>query len=268
MQNSKQPYRILLSFDLEEFDIPNEYGAALAAAEQLQVTRQGMDRLLPALDQLSITGTFFTTAFYATQNKAQVKELASRHEIASHAFYHSRFSPADIKQSRDTLAEISGQAITGFRMPRLAAVDKAVIRNAGYHYDASLNPTWLPGRYNHLRQPRTLFQKDGLWIMPASVTPILRIPLFWLAFKNLPLSFIKQCSLQVLKQDKYLSLYFHPWEYADLSAYTMMPFYTRKNCGQPLLEKLVDYLTWLQSLASFTSIGNYITEQEKEFSGL
>ncbi|MEO5681117.1 MAG: polysaccharide deacetylase family protein [Chitinophagaceae bacterium] len=266
MQSSKQPYRVLLSFDLEEFDIPNEYGAALPVAEQLAVTQTGMANLLPLLTRLQIPVTFFTTAFYAQQNKTVVKELAATHEIASHTFYHSRFSDTDIATSRQVLAEISGQYISGFRMPRLAPVSKQLIADAGYLYDASLNPTWLPGRYNHLGQPRTLFRQEDLWIMPSSVTPRLRIPLFWLAFKNLPLSFIKQCSLQVLKKDGYLSLYFHPWEYAILSSYTAMPFYTRNISGNQLLDKLSNYLGWLQTLADFSTIENFIQNYEEQMS--
>lgn len=258
MQSSKQPFHILLSFDLEEFDLPNEYGATLSGEEQLSVTSNGMSRLVPVLDQLQVTATFFTTAHYALQQKDQVKALSANHEIASHCFYHSRFEEKHILQSKEVLAGISGQAVNGFRMPRLAAVDKSLIRQAGYTYDASLNPTWLPGRYNYLRQPRTLFRRDDLWVMPASVTPVLRIPLFWLAFKNLPLSFIKQCSLRVLQKDNYISLYFHPWEYADLAGYAAMPFYTRRLSGNPLLEKLTAYLQWLKSLGGFTSFSNYI----------
>jgi len=96
MQNSKQPYRVLLSFDLEEFDIPNEYGATLSTEEQLDVTRRGMNALLPVLNQLQVPVTFFTTAFYAQQNDALIKTLAATHEIASHTFYHSKFTDEDI----------------------------------------------------------------------------------------------------------------------------------------------------------------------------
>jgi len=262
MQSSKQPYRILLSFDLEEFDIPNEYGASLPVDEQLRVTQNGTARLLPVLNQLQATATFFTTAFYARQQDTEVKEIAGRHEIASHAFHHSRFSEDDILHSRQVLAKITGQNISGFRMPRLAPVSKKLIAQAGYRYDASLNPTWLPGRYNNFSQPRTLFRQDQLWIIPSSVTPLLRIPLFWLAFKNLPLSFIKQCSLRILKKDQYLSLYFHPWEFADLAGYRTMPFYTRKICGNQLLDKLTAYLQWLQTLGVFTTMESFISMHE------
>ncbi len=261
MLNSKTPYRILLSFDLEEFDVPNEYGASLPAEEQLRVTQTGNGRLLPVLTGLQIPATFFTTAFYARQTDQEVKEMSAQHEIASHAFHHSRFSEDDILHSRQVLAKIAGQPIAGFRMPRLAPVSRKLIAQAGYLYDASLNPTWLPGRYNHFSKPRTLFLSDQLWIMPASVTPRLRIPLFWLAFKNLPLSFIKQCSRRVLDKDGYISLYFHPWEFADLSAYRNMPFYTRTLHGQQLLDKLTLYLQWLQTLGQFSTMEAYINER-------
>ena len=68
--NSKDSYRVLLSFDLEEFDLPNEYGAALPMSLQLGVTAQGMEILEPALSGLSLSATFFTTAFYAQQHPA------------------------------------------------------------------------------------------------------------------------------------------------------------------------------------------------------
>ncbi|MEP6747668.1 MAG: polysaccharide deacetylase family protein [Bacteroidota bacterium] len=266
MESSKQPYHALLSFDLEEFDIPNEYGASLPIEEQLSVTQSGNARLLPLLKQLQIPATFFTTAFYARQNDAETKQVAASHEIASHAFHHSRFSEDDILHSRQILSKITGQNIAGFRMPRLAPFSKKLVLQAGYLYDASLNPTWLPGRYNNLSQPRTLFMQGRLWIMPASVTPTLRIPLFWLAFKNLPLSFIKQCSLQVLKKDHYISLYFHPWEFADISAYKTMPFYTRNVCGNQLLDKLAAYLQWLQELGVFTTIETFIKSRHQSTS--
>ena len=261
MQNTRPPYRVLLSFDLEEFDIPNEYGATLPVQEQLETTALGLARLSPLLADLQLPATFFTTAFYAQQEPAAVKALAAGNEIASHSFYHSRFTEDDILSSRQVLSQISGQSIAGFRMPRLAPVDKRLIATAGYQYDASLNPTWLPGRYNYLQEPRTLFTKNGLFILPSSVTPLLRLPLFWISFKNMPLALVKHWSLQTLKKDGYLSLYFHPWEYADLRAYTQMPFYTRHSCGLQLLEKMHIYLQWLKSIAHFGTMHNFIQEQ-------
>ena len=60
------------------------------------------------------------------------------------------------------------------------AVDNAAIARAGYRYNSSLNPAFIPGRYMHLDSPRTWFMADGVMQIPASVSPLLRVPLFWL----------------------------------------------------------------------------------------
>ena len=70
--------------------------------------------------------------------------------------------------------------------------------------------------------------------MPASVTPLLRLPLFWLSFKNLPGWLIRPASAWTLRADGYLVLYFHPWEFADLSPYPL-PRYVRRVHGVSLV---------------------------------
>lgn len=263
MLSLPQPYPILLSFDLEEFDIPNEYGGFVSESLQMDITREGMGRLLPLLQTLDASCTFFTTANYALQNQHQVKQLATEHEIASHAFYHSQFTQGDILHSKQVLESIAQSSVTGFRMPRLAEVPRDLLTNAGYAYDASLNPTLLPGRYNKLHSPRTIFREGNLSVVPASVTPNLRIPLFWLAFKNCPLSLFKRWSGQVLNRDGYISLYFHPWEYASLERFTNLPGYVRRPSGERLLEKLANYLHWLSSLGEFTTMHDFVQKRNQ-----
>ena len=146
---------ILLSFDIEEFDAPLEHGVELPFEEQMRTS-------------LDIQ--------------------KGGHEIASHGFYHSSFETADLRKSKEALEELTGQPVNGFRMARMMPVEEEEIHKAGYLYNSSLNPTCIPGRYNHLGQPRTYFMKDGVLQLPASVTPIVRFPLFWLAYHNLPAS--------------------------------------------------------------------------------
>ncbi len=164
--------KILFSIDLEEFDIPEEHGTSLPLATKLQVSLEGMQQLELLLQKHNATATLFTTAFWASQHREYVRDLAQQHEIASHTFFHDRFAPEDLKTSRDVLSRISGQAVNGLRMPLMQNIDHKAVKEAGYTYDSSLHPTWLPGRYNHLRSPRKVFHnKEGLWILPASVTP-------------------------------------------------------------------------------------------------
>jgi peptidoglycan/xylan/chitin deacetylase (PgdA/CDA1 family) len=247
---------VLLSFDVEEFDVPEEYGQSLSDEVKFAVSRQGLESLLQLLDELGIRATFFTTANFALHHTAFMQAIAQTHEIASHGFYHSSFEVADLQRSRETLESITQTAITGFRMARLQKVNDQDIARAGYAYNSSVNPTYLPGRYNNLGYPRIAHYANSLLNIPVSVTPVVRFPLFWLSFKNLPLSLYQFVSAQTLQVDHYLSLYFHPWEFVDISRF-MIPGYIKRHSGQPMLRRLKRYLTWLQTQADFVPYAEF-----------
>lgn len=243
---------ILLSFDLEEFDIPEEYGQPVEPAVQFQMACNGLESVLALLDRLGITATFFTTANFALHHPALMQRIAQTHEIASHGFYHSSFEVADLTKSRQVLQEITGQSIAGYRMARLQPVDDREIQAAGYRYNSSMNPTWIPGRYNHLQQPRRPFYRGQLLNIPVSVVPRLRLPLFWLSFKNFPLWFYQWASRLTLAIDGHLNLYFHPWEFTSLRGYHL-PAYIKRRSGQAMVDRLEAYLKWMGRSGRFAT---------------
>ncbi|NMG11227.1 polysaccharide deacetylase family protein [Brasilonema sp. UFV-L1] len=247
---------ILLSFDLEEFDIPEEYGEKVEETVQLEVSYKGLKEILPVLERLNIKATFFVTAKFAIYHKAIIQEISEKHEIASHGLCHSNFRLEDLKKSRQTLEEITGKKVLGFRMPRLQEVSDREIAKAGYQYNSSMNPTYIPGRYNNFFKPRTAYDSNNLVNIPVSVTPLIRFPLFWLSFKNFPLSFIKLGSRLTLKNDRYISLYFHPWEFTDITNFRM-PAYITKYSGKQMVERLEEYLTWLQNQGEFIDFSEF-----------
>ncbi len=242
------PYLINLTFDLEEFDIPEEYGQKVLHTDQMNVTRQGTERLVALLDKYDITATFFTTGHFARENADLVKELSTKHEIASHALYHNpfyEFKESDLQESKHILEHITGKAVTGFRMPRLKPFDMNRLREYGYKYDSSLNPTYLPRRYNLLHEDPLPNLKSGIVELPCSTTPYVRFPLFWLSFKNLPTGIYNAlCSLTLRKRGS-LMLYFHPWEFADIGDYNL-PGYVKRPNGQTLLKKMEDLIVYLK----------------------
>lgn len=251
---------VLLSFDVEEFDMPLEYMFPISAEEQMRVGKQGLDALAPVLSDPAITSTLFTTANFAMHYPAAIRQLAQQHEIASHTFYHSDFTDEHLLLSRQKLEEISGQTVTGLRMPRMRKVSMQEVKKAGYLYDSSVNPTWLPGRYNNLHLPRTLYLDEGMIRVPASVSPLLRIPLFWLSFKNLPYAVFKRLSLQTLRKDGYLCLYFHPWEFTDIADYGL-PGFTKKHHGLVLLNRLQQLIKDLKKEGDFISMRDFVKQK-------
>ena len=253
---------IFLSFDVEEFDLPLEYGNPISKQKQMKIGLQGLQAITPLLNESFIETTLFTTANFAQNFPDEIKLLSNKHEIASHSFYHSTFENIDLKLSKEKLESIINKKVVGLRMPRLKKIEMSEVKNAGYLYDSSINPTYLPGRYNNLKVSKTIYAEEGVIRVPTAVTPNFRIPLFWLSFKNLPYDLYRTMALKTLKNYGYLSLYFHPWEFTDISHYNCLPSYTRKPCGEILLNKLYKLVNDLKEVARFISIENYLIKEK------
>jgi peptidoglycan/xylan/chitin deacetylase (PgdA/CDA1 family) len=254
---------ILLSFDVEEFDLPLEYGIPISKDEQMSVGKKGLDEISKFLKETDILCTLFTTANFALHFPTQIAELSQRHEIASHTFFHSSFEKDDLLKSRLELETITSKKVYGLRMPRMKKIEGSWIKDAGYKYDSSINPTWIPGRYNNLSKPRTIYMESGVPKIPVSVSPNFRIPLFWLAFKNFPYFYFKRTALQTLKKDGYLSLYFHPWEFTDLSSYKL-PNMVKRTSGKELLDKLKQLIGSLKNEGDFITMNSFSDKKYPE----
>lgn len=252
---------ILLSFDIEEFDMPMEYGKSIPFEEQISISKAGTTAILDLLDVHQIKATFFSTVVFAKNAPDIIKRIiASGHELASHTYFHSDFKVAHLKMSKDELEQLSHSEVIGFRMPRMYPVDEMEIFKAGYLYNSSINPTFLPGRYNHLDKPRTYFMQSGVLQIPASVSPMIRFPLFWLSFHNLPLFIYIFLSNITLKHDQYLNIYFHPWEFTDLDQPKKFNFpgYVSKNTGAKMIARFDQFIVQMKQK-------NYIFGTFKEF---
>lgn len=232
---------ILLSFDIEEFDMPFEYERTISFDDQMAISIEGTEEILRILALNNIKATFFCTATFAINAPLLVRRIVDEgHELASHGYFHSSFEAADLLKSKKVLEVLAGCPVNGFRMARMMPVDENEVREAGYHYNSSINPTYLPGRYNNLKKPRTFFREKGVIQLPASVTPNLRIPLFWLSFHNFPLGLYSRFCSQTYRHDGYLNIYFHPWEFIDLDDKERFGFpgYVSKNTGRQMSQRL------------------------------
>lgn len=248
--------KILLTFDVEEFDIPEEYGQQLDWQTKIAMGTRGLEQVIQLIEPFAIPCTFFTTAKFAQEQPGLITSLAHTHEIASHGYDHSHFEVSHLKLSKEILEAIILKPVAGYRMARLAPVDDAEIEKAGYSYNSSMNPTWIPGRYNHLNKPRHPYFVNNTLIVPTSVTPNFRIPLFWLSIKNFPMWWLKRELVHTLKHDGFLSLYFHPWEFTDTSGFGL-PGYISKRNGTVMIRRLTDIITLLKNEGEFITMGAF-----------
>jgi len=258
---------ILLSFDIEEFDMPFEYNSSINFSDQIKIPAEGVESVLDILDKNNIKATFFITATFAINSPKVLKKIIEKgHEIASHSYYHGEFKTEHLKMSKDKLEQLTKQVILGFRMPKMQVVDEIEVYNAGYKYNSSLNPTYIPGRYNNLNKPRTFFKEKGVLQIPASVSPWIRFPLFWVSFHNLPLFIYKFLCRRTLKIDGYINLYFHSWEFVDLNQPTKFncPKYISRNSGTLMSQRIDSLIQYLKNKNyEFITFRHFLSKVEK-----
>jgi peptidoglycan/xylan/chitin deacetylase (PgdA/CDA1 family) len=238
--------RLLLTFDVEEFDLPVERGCALDAAAQMDVTSHGLDLVLPLLAKHRTRATFFVTATYARARPQQLRAVAGAgHEVASHGlghqddYGHMRETEAHsrLAAARRAVEEAAGGPVYGIRTPHLLPCPAAPLLAAGFSYDASAHPTWVPGRYNGLRWPRVPWLEDGLLRIPISVLPAIRMPVSFLWYRAAGPRLGPLAARLAAAGSPYLHLYFHPWEAMDIRPFGV-PSWLAVRTGPPFLAAL------------------------------
>ena len=207
----------------------------------MEVSVYGTKLILDVLNENKVRATFFCTGNFARRAPEVMKRIKDEgHEIACHGVDHFRPCESDFVRSKEIVEEVCGVEAVGYRQPLMFPVVESEIKKAGYLYNSSLNPAFIPGRYMNLDIPRTWFVKDGVVQIPSSVTPLLRFPLFWLSFHNLPQGLYHVLVRRVLKKDGYFVTYFHPWEFYELKAHPefKIPFIIKRNSGMDMVKRL------------------------------
>ena len=128
--------------------------------------------------------------------------------------------------------------MVGYRQPRMQEIDYKELKKNGYKYDSSVNPAFIPGRYNHLKVSRKPFLVNKILEIPTSVATSLRVPLFWLALHLFPVGIYVKLAKMAMKKTGYFATYFHPWEFANLQKFNMIPKYIKHNSGIELERRL------------------------------
>jgi hypothetical protein len=261
---------LLLTIDLEEFDLPEEYGIKVSDKDKFEISFKGTKKILKLLNKNDINATFFVTASFAKKYPKLIKKISKKNEIGLHAYEHNhnygdmkdKVAEEFLRKAKKEIENIIGKKIFSFRAPRFQPPKYEVLKNIGIKFDSSLNPTWIPGRYNNLLKSRNIFEREGIKIIPLSTTPLLRFPLFWISFRNLNLFLIKFLSKICLFNQNFLNLVFHPWEFMDLKKIDKnkkLSLLIKRNSGKNLENKLRNYLSWVISKnISVVSIEEYL----------
>jgi polysaccharide deacetylase family protein (PEP-CTERM system associated) len=229
---------ILLTIDVEdwfqvenfrEFIRPSEWDTFPARVVENTV------RILDLFDRFkaekSVKATFFTLGWVAEKWPELVREICRRgHEIASHGYGHMMCSTislndlsADLIRSKNTIENISGVEIRGYRAPSFSISDAALqaVMMAGYKYDSSYNSFSHNKRYGNLttngkeQNGIAIRMAPNFYELPISNLTFRKHTIPWGGggyFRLLPFFLFKSGVKQILRRQGNYMFYFHPWE--------------------------------------------------------
>lgn len=234
---SAENYSLLLSFDVEDWFQVENFRTVISRdswnARDLRV-QENTHTILDILDRFDFQpkATFFILGWVARKVPEMVREIAARgHEVASHGFHHDVMDTLDRKallqdltSSKHLLEDITGRAVNGYRAPNfsISCSALALVRDAGYGYDASYNSFSGHGRYGRLDLSGSqsaygvVEVADGFFEVPVSNLTLggRVLPLGGGGyFRILPLPLFRQGIKAVLKQHNTFVFYAHPWEF-------------------------------------------------------
>lgn len=188
-------------------------------------------RLLDILATADVRGTFFVLGWVAERRPDLVKDIrAAGHEVASHGFWHRliyRQTPAefraDVRQARDVLQDILGEAVTAYRAPSFSITRASlwaldVLAEEGFLVDSSIYPA-RHDRYGIPEAPlephRVERPAGTLWEFPPPVHRVLGRPTpvgggGW--FRLYPYALTRRWLGAINRAGRPFAAYLHPWE--------------------------------------------------------
>jgi len=184
-----------------------------------------------------VKATFFVLGWLAERLPHMVREINERgHEVASHGYNHnlcSTINKNDLKKellkSKTLLENITGAEVCGFRAPSFSIDNNIlkVIEDCGYKYDSSYNSFSFHGRYgkinltSYLKHGIAIKLSDSFYEVPISNLKLItinsknKIELPWGGggyFRLIPWWIFYHGMLMILKKNKAIIFYMHPWE--------------------------------------------------------
>lgn len=159
-----------------------------------------------------------------------MRRIARRHQIASHGDVHTdlrrldaRRLAEDLRRSRSTLQDLTGQPVDGYRAPNFSLGGclrwaPPVLEEEGFRFDSSLIPgrglLFLPGCPKAPRRPH-LLAGSRIWEFPPTVVrlPGLSVPAAGGAFlRTLPMAWVMRVLERAVGRGETPHVHLHPWE--------------------------------------------------------
>jgi len=189
-----------------------------------------VERILTQFSAAGVKATFFTLGWIAQRHPATVRRIVEAgHELASHGWDHTKADTqdpatfrADVRRARETLEDIGGVAVSGYRAATFSINASnpwtfAILAEEGYRYSSSVNPI-RHDLYGMPDAPRTPYRVAGGALLEIPMTTLRVGTRNWPCsgggyFRLLPYAAWRHALARVNRYERQSGIfYFHPWE--------------------------------------------------------
>lgn len=218
----------ILTFDIEDWYNHDDYSRDFAWEKHEVRIYEGTEKILTALAEKGLKGTFFCVGWIAEHHPQVIKDIASAgHHLGCHSYQHelaTRFTPDEFKEdtykAKCLIEDVTGCEVNAFRVPSFSITAKNlwafdVLAELGFKYDSSVFPSTheFGGIPSYPAEPSILrTHKGDLKEFPICLGRLLGREIVYSGggyFRVMPYSLLKKWT----KKDPYVLTYFHPSDF-------------------------------------------------------
>lgn len=234
---------ILLTFNVLTHEEKLKSGIEITAAELQKITVNNVESVLRILENHDLKCTFFIgTKIVADSYPLLKKIIAAGHEIG---FFNEGIAVEPLRELKKTTENILGKQIKGFRQ-RKHLLSYALLKELGFNYVSNLEHSAILFPFKRLERSTEIIEKDGISIVPDSISPYSQLPYNDFVFQVIPIQFYENMVNETLKNDQFVMIYLDISQFTDLQRFPFkIPFYRKLNSGKKMEDRLEHFLNWI-----------------------
>lgn len=242
---------ILLTFNIMNIEAETRNGVQISDEESLKITEGNTRAILRILNLHDIKASFFIEISIVEKLQDLIKAISSKgHEIA---FYNKNSGLPDIEEAKKNIQGILDKQIKGIRQKDLKLSEES-LKLLEFSYVSNIDNANILFPFKRLKRNTEITERDGLSIVPESISPYSQLPYNDFVFQILPREYYQNMVFETLKNDDFVLIYLNSWQFTDFKKYQFkIPFYRRLSSGKKMEDKLEALLTWINEKELATS---------------
>jgi hypothetical protein len=234
---------VLLTFNIIKNRSDFEKNYKLSDDEILNITERNTASILRILENSNVFATFFIEVSLVEKLKPLVKKIIGQgHEIS---FYNENSPVADIDFAKKYVEEFSGKIIRGIRQKEVT-ISLDQLKNLEFSYVSNIENANILFPFKRLQRSTDIAIKNGMSIIPESISPYSQIPYNDFVFQTIPLQYYQNMVMETINNDEFVLVYLNTWQFTNFEKFKFkIPFYRKYNSGIKMENKLENFLEWM-----------------------